>query len=232
MENEQVKITVEAKNLLKEFELEGNKTTALKDASFRIKEGEFVVILGPSGSGKTTLLNIIGGLDRPSKGTIIVDGVDLAELDENALSEFRCEKIGFIFQTYNLISTLTALENIEFPMKLAGNFEDKEIETKSTDLLKLVGLLHRADHLPIQMSCGEQQRIAIARALANDPALILADEPTGNLDWATGLEIIQFLKRLSKEQRKTMVIVTHDERIVNLADLTIRIKNGSIIDIA
>jgi putative ABC transport system ATP-binding protein len=232
MENEHIKVNVEARNLSKKFELEGNKTIALKDTSFKIEEGEFVVILGPSGSGKTTLLNIIGGIDRPSKGTIIVDDTNLAELDETALSEFRCNKIGFIFQTYNLVSTLTALENIEFPMKLAGDLGDKEIETKAIALLELVGLLQRADHLPFQMSCGEQQRIAIARALANDPAIILADEPTGNLDWATGLEIIKFLKKLSKEQRKTMIIVTHDERIVDLADLTIHIKDGSIVNIA
>jgi len=232
MDNTLAKINVEVKNLSREYELEGIKTTALKDANFTINDGEFVVVLGPSGSGKTTLLNIIGGLDRPSKGTVIVDGTDLEELDERALSEFRCEKIGFIFQTYNLVSTLTALENIEFPMKLAGIDDDQEIETKSNRLLKLVGLPHRANHLPYQMSCGEQQRVAIARALANDPTLILADEPTGNLDWTTGLEIITFLKQLSKEQRKTLIIVTHDERIVKLADLTIHIKDGSITNIA
>ncbi len=231
-ESEPGKVVVEAHNLFKEFELEGHKTTAVNDVSFSITEGQFIVILGPSGSGKTTLLNMIGGLDRPSKGRIIVDGNELTKLNEIELSEFRCEKIGFIFQTYNLISTLTALENIEFPMKLAGAYEEEEIEAKSKALLELVGLLKRTDHLPFQMSSGEQQRIAIARALANEPALILADEPTGNLDWETGFEIIKFLKKLSEEQKKTMIVVTHDERIVKLADLTIHIKNGSITDIA
>jgi putative ABC transport system ATP-binding protein len=222
---------VDVAGLSKKFDLEGRQFAALDNVTFHILKGEFVVILGPSGAGKTTLLNLIGGLDRPTSGTIAVNGTNLADLNEEALSEFRCLNVGFIFQAYNLISTLTAIENIVFPMKLAGCDDDSLIETKSTELLKLVGLLHRSDHLPSQMSSGEQQRVAIARALANDPPLILADEPTGNLDWATSVEIVKFLKKLSQEQGKTIVVVTHDERIMNLADATVRMKNGRIIEI-
>ena len=228
MGNTLAKINVEVKNLSREYELEGIKTTALKDANFTINDGEFVVVLGPSGSGKTTLLNIIGGLDRPSKGTVIVDGTDLEELDETALSKFRCEKIGFIFQTYNLISTLTALENIEFPMKLAGIDDDQEIEKKSNRLLKLIGLPHRADHLPYQMSCGEQQRVAIARALANDPAIILADEPTGNLDANNKKEIVKLLANLNLTRGTTIIIVTHDIHVASHTERMILLSDGRI----
>ena len=225
-------ISIDAQSLSKQFDFGDQRIAVLNDVTFRIAQGDFVVILGSSGAGKTTLLNLIGGLDRPTSGTITVDGTDLAGLDEEALSSFRSSHIGFIFQTYNLISTLTALENIQFPMKLAGCEDESLIESRSTDLLKLVGLTHRSDHLPFQMSCGEQQRAAIARALANDPPLILADEPTGNLDWSTGLEIINFLKKLSTEQQKTMVIVTHDERIVELADVTLKLNNGKMTEVA
>ncbi len=222
---------VEVANLSKKYDLEDRQFAALDNVTFHIPKGEFLVILGPSGAGKTTLLNMIGGLDRPTSGTITVNGKNLADLDEEGLSAFRCVNIGFIFQTYNLISTLTALENIVFPMKLAECDDDSLIETKSKELLKLVGLLHRSDHLPSQMSSGEQQRVAIARALANDPPLILADEPTGNLDWATSIEIVKFLKKLTHEQGKTIVVVTHDERIMELADATMHMKNGGITEI-
>jgi len=223
--------SVEVATLSKKYNLEDRQFAALDNVTFHIPKGEFLVILGPSGAGKTTLLNMIGGLDRPTSGTVTVNGTNLADLDEEALSAFRCLNIGFIFQTYNLISTLTALENIVFPMKLAECDDDSLIETKSTELLKLVGLIHRSDHLPSQMSSGEQQRIAIARALANDPPLILADEPTGNLDWATSIEIVKFLKKLTQQQQKTIVVVTHDERIMELADATIHMKNGRITEI-
>jgi putative ABC transport system ATP-binding protein len=231
MNEESPNISIDAQLLSKEFEFGDRKIAVLNDATFQIVQGDFVVILGQSGAGKTTLLNMIGGLDRPTSGTITVDGTDLADLDEEALSSFRSSHIGFIFQTYNLISTLTALENIQFPMKLAGCEDESLIESRSTELLKLVGLTHRSDHLPFQLSCGEQQRAAIARALANDPPLILADEPTGNLDWSTGLEIISFLKKLSAEQLKTMVIVTHDERIVELANITLKLNNGKVTEV-
>ncbi|MCL1978249.1 MAG: ABC transporter ATP-binding protein [Candidatus Bathyarchaeota archaeon] len=223
---------VEALKLTKEFDFQNAKILALDTATFEIALGEFIVILGHSGSGKSTLLNLIGGLDKPSSGTIKVCNTDLSSLNDEALSSFRSSNIGFIFQTYNLISTLTSIENIQFPMKLA-NFEDEQlIKKRAEELLNLVGLANRADHLPFQMSCGEQQRVAVARALANDPPLILADEPTGNLDWTTGREIITFLKQISKTQKKTMIIVTHDERIVELADATMRLEKGRIVNIA
>jgi len=191
-----------------------------------------VVILGHSGSGKSTLLNLIGGLDKPSMGTVKVCDTDLTSLDEATLASFRSSKVGFIFQTYNLISTLTSLENIQFPMKLANIEDEQLIKERSEELLELVGLSSKAERLPFQMSCGEQQRVAIARALANDPPLILADEPTGNLDWTTGREIITFLKQINRTHKKTMIIVTHDERIVDLADVTVRLEQGRIISVA
>jgi len=223
---------VEAFNLSKEFDFQNSKILALDDVTFRFILGDFVVILGHSGSGKSTLLNLVGGLDKPSSGIIKVCNTDLSLLNEAELSCFRSSNIGFIFQTYNLVSTLTSLENICFPMKLA-NFEDEQlIKQRADELLSLVGLTNRADHLPFQMSCGEQQRVAIARALANDPPLILADEPTGNLDWTTGKEIVSFLKQISRTQKKTLIVVTHDERLVELADVTVRLEKGRIVNIA
>jgi putative ABC transport system ATP-binding protein len=203
----------------------------LDDINLQIFKGEFVVILGPSGAGKSTLLNIIGGLDRPTIGEVKIDQTVISALSEDALSSFRCLNVGFIFQTYNLVSTLTALENIQFPMKLAGREDDSLIESKSTELLTAVGLIEKAGHLPYELSCGEQQRVAIARSLSNDPALILADEPTGNLDWATGLEIILLLKKYSAEQGKTMVIITHDERVAEFADVIVKIKSGRVAQV-
>ena len=203
----------------------------LDDVNFQVFQGEFVIILGPSGAGKSTLLNLIGGLDRPSIGEVKIGQTVTSLLSEDALSSFRCLNVGFIFQTYNLISTLTALENVQFPMKLANCEDELLIEQRSIDLLTAVGLIGKADHLPYQLSCGEQQRVAIARSLANDPSLILADEPTGNLDWATALEIIMLLKKYSVEQDKTMVVITHDERIAEFADVIIKLKSGRIAEI-
>jgi putative ABC transport system ATP-binding protein len=226
-----VNVAVEALELTKEFDFQNSKILALDNASFSIALGEFVVILGHSGSGKSTLLNLIGGLDKPSKGTLKVCNTDISSLNDQDISAFRSSNIGFIFQTYNLVSTLTALENIQFPMKLANFGDDLLIKKRADELLNLVGLTSRAEHLSFQMSCGEQQRVAIARALANDPSLILADEPTGNLDWTTGKEVVTFLKKISREQKKTMIIVTHDERIVEFADVTIRLEKGRLVNI-
>ena len=203
----------------------------LDDVNFQVFSGELVVILGPSGAGKSTLLNLIGGLDRPTIGEVKIGQTTTTGLSEDALSAFRCLNIGFIFQTYNLISTLTALENIQFPMKLAGSEDEPLIEKRSVDLLTAIGLIDKSDHLPYQLSCGEQQRVAIARSLANDPPLILADEPTGNLDWATALEVIMLLKKYSVEQDKTIIVITHDERIAEFADVVIKLKSGRIAEI-
>jgi putative ABC transport system ATP-binding protein len=222
---------VRAENLSKQFYFQNKLIVALDEANFQIGSGEFVVILGHSGAGKSTLLNLMGGLDKPSSGKVTVCNKCITELDEKQLSSFRCNNIGFIFQTYNLISTLTALENIQFPMKLADYADESLIQTRAKDLLKSVGLSDRSDHLPYQLSSGEQQRVAIARALANDPPLILADEPTGNLDWDTGREIIAFLKKICENQEKTMIVVTHDERLVDLADITMRLAKGRVSSI-
>lgn len=202
---------------------------ALKDIELEIGEGEFVVVEGPSGAGKTTLLNIVGGIDRPSSGRIIVFGHNLGAEEEDSLSDFRCEKVGFVFQSYNLISTLTVAENIAFPIEWLRKPEDY-ISSRVQELLRLVGLVHRADHFPSQLSGGEQQRVAFARALANDPPLFLVDEPTGNLDARTGLRIVELLQKL-KEQGKTALIATHDERIIKLADKRFYMEEGKLVEL-
>jgi len=170
---------------------------------------------------------MVSGLDKPNSGKIIVFGHDLAAYDENFLATFRSTNVGFVFQSYNLISTLTALENVAFPIELAG-WPEERVRRRSEKLLKLVGLQHRANHFPTQLSGGEQQRIAFARALANDPPLILVDEPTGNLDLEAGLEIVRILEEL-KTKGKTIVVVTHDERMMQLADRTLRLRDGGIV---
>jgi len=215
-------------NVSKEYTLAGKTVKALDDVSFEVSKNELVVLLGPSGAGKTTVLNLIAGLEKPSSGDVRVLGLDVAGSDESALSTFRCANVGFIFQSYNLVSTLTARENVELMMELAG-WSDSERNEKLTDqLVESVGLAERVDHLPAQLSGGEQQRVAIARALANDPQLILADEPTGNLDTKTGSEIITLLQGLKKERSKTVVITTHDDRIVQMADVVYRMEKGRL----
>ncbi|HZY94164.1 MAG TPA: ABC transporter ATP-binding protein [Candidatus Bathyarchaeia archaeon] len=188
-------------------------------------------VLGYSGAGKTTLLNLIAGLEKPSSGQITVLGLDLPGSDENELSVFRCHNIGFIFQSYNLVSSLTAQENVELMMELAGWGDYERNEKLASQLIGEVGLADRGDHLPSQLSGGEQQRVAIARSMANDPPLVLADEPTGNLDTKTGLEIVQLLAKLKKERGKTVIISTHDERIVQMADVIYRLDKGKLVGI-
>ncbi len=216
---------VELIGVSKEYNASGSRVKALDNVSLMVKAGGLIAVLGPSGAGKTTLLNLIAGLERPSTGTVKVLGNELSSSDENSLSSFRCAHIGFVFQSYNLVSTLTAGENVELMMELAGwqNFERNEKRTQ--ELVGLVGLADRMSHLPSQLSGGEQQRIAIARALANDPPLILADEPTGNLDSLTGLGIVQLLADL-RQKGKTVLITTHDERIVERADVIYRLEKG------
>nr|NIR87089.1 ABC transporter ATP-binding protein [Candidatus Bathyarchaeota archaeon] len=178
-------------------------------------------------AGKTTLLNLIGGLDQPTSGEIVVFGHDLSTYDEDFLATFRSAYVGFVFQSYNLVSTLTALENVAFPMELAG-WSEERVKKRSEKLLRLVGLSHRANHFPAQLSGGEQQRVAFARALVNDPPLILVDEPTGNLDVETGLEIVSILEKL-KAKGKTIVVATHDERIMSLANQILHLRDGRIV---
>ncbi|MCW4045642.1 MAG: ABC transporter ATP-binding protein [Candidatus Bathyarchaeota archaeon] len=219
-------LAVSAQSLSKVYLIGEMKIEVLKQVDLAVAEGEVVVILGPSGAGKTTLLNLISGIDKPTSGKIVVFGEDLADKDEDFLAEFRCNNVGFVFQAYNLVSTLTVAENIAFPMEWQRK-STKEIEARVKDLLSTVGLQHRANHFPAQLSGGEQQRVAFARALANDPQLLLADEPTGNLDTANGQKIIQILQLL-KAQGKTIIVSTHDEEIIQLADQKLFLKDGQL----
>jgi len=218
---------VVASSLRREYHIGDITVEALKGLDLEVAEGEFVTIHGPSGAGKTTLLNIIGGLDKPTTGEVVVFGHNLIACDEDFLATFRCAYVGFVFQSYNLISTLTALENVAFPIEIAG-WEGKRVSERSKNLLEIVGLSHRANHFPSQLSGGEQQRVAFARALANDPPLLLVDEPTGNLDLETSLEIVHILERL-KTEKKTIIVATHDERIMQLANRTLQLRNGTIV---
>ncbi len=220
-------LVILANNLAKDYEIGEFIVRAVDDISLRIKESDFVIIKGPSGAGKTTLLNLIGGLDSPNKGVVYSSGVKITNLQEESLATFRLINVGFIFQNYNLISTLTAEENVMFPMKLAG-MNLKEQREKAVSLLKQIGLGDRREHLPFQLSAGEQQRVAIARALANDPPMILADEPTANLDKKTSLFIRDLFKDMKKDN-KTIIIATHDDLLIELANRIITFEDGKII---
>jgi putative ABC transport system ATP-binding protein len=222
-----VKVVI-ATSLSRDFEIDDIIVEAVKDINLKVEEGEFVTIYGPSGAGKTTLLNLIGALDKPTSGKIVVFGHDLGTYDEKFLATFRSANVGFVFQSYNLISTLTALENIAFVIELAG-WERDRINERSENLLKLFGLEQRANHFPAQLSGGERQRVAFARALANNPPLILADEPTGNLDTETGVEIVNILKQI-KEEGKTVIVATHDEKLLKLADRSLCLKDGRLTE--
>lgn len=224
LNNEDSMVYIEA--LAKAYQIGGEKIEVLKDLTLSIPKAKFIALCGPSGSGKTTLLNIIGGIDRPTSGKIIVAGQDLTLKDEDFLSDFRCNNVGFVFQAYNLVSTLTMAENVAFPMEWIRKPE-QEIEKRVTELLETVGLQHRANHFPSQLSGGEQQRVAFARALANDPQLILADEPTGNLDAKNAQKIIQVLQIL-KERGKTVIVSTHDMQIIALADQVLCLEDGKL----
>jgi putative ABC transport system ATP-binding protein len=222
-------VAVLASLLSKTYETKDVKVEVLKDVEFCIERGEFTVIGGASGSGKTTLLNIISGIDKPSDGTINVFGEDLGSKNEDFLANFRCNNIGFVFQSYNLVSTLTSAENVAFPMEWLRK-SPEYIEDRVNDLLEVVGLKHRTQHFPFQLSGGEQQRVAFARALANDPPLLLVDEPTGNLDTKTSLKIIEILGRL-KDAGKTVIVATHDERISKLAEQQFHLEEGKLVSL-
>jgi len=220
------KAVVLASSLCKIYEIGDVKVEALKDVHLKVGKGEFTAISGPSGSGKTTLLNIIGGIDKPTSGRIVVFGDDLGVKDEDFLASFRCHKVGFVFQSYNLVSTLTVAENIAFPIEWARKPED-HIKKRVEELLEVVGLKHRTEHFPFQLSGGEQQRVAFARALANDPPLLLVDEPTGNLDTKTRLKIVEILQKL-KDEGKTIIVATHDEQIIELGDQKMYLEDGKL----
>ena len=218
---------VRVKNVTKTFKLGKIDVQALKGVDLAISKGDYISIMGPSGSGKSTLFNMIGGLDKPSSGKVFIDEVDIAQLDAYELAWLRCRKIGYIFQTFNIIQVMTALENVTLPMVFAGLNNDAAVE-KGMQLLDLVGLGDRFSHKPFELSGGQQQRVAVARALANDPAIILADEPTGNLDLTTGEEIIALLKRLSQERGVTVISATHDFKMLNVSDRVIWIRDGRV----
>ncbi|MBS7642017.1 ABC transporter ATP-binding protein [Candidatus Bathyarchaeota archaeon] len=218
-----------ADNISKIYKTGETNVIALKNVNLRIERGEYIAILGPSGSGKSTLLNIIGGLDRPTSGKIYVDGVDLGRLKEGGLARFRAEKIGFVFQFFNLIPTFTALENVMVPAEIIG-LKTRDAREKAEKILARVGLEGRFNHFPYQLSGGEQQRVAIARALINNPPLLLCDEPTGNLDTKTGAEIVELLSEINAEYKTTLVIVTHDQRIAKAADRIVNLVDGQIVE--
>jgi putative ABC transport system ATP-binding protein len=224
---EKTEYVVRAKELIKEFQMGQEVTRALKGISLDIKRGEYISIMGPSGSGKSTFFNMIGGLDKPNGGAVFINDVDMAQLDAGELAFLRCHTIGYIFQTFNLIPVMTALENVMLPTVFAGLPSDAGT-ARAVELLEKVGLGHRLHHKPSQLSGGQQQRVAIARSLANNPSIVLADEPTGNLDEKTGIEIIDLLRQLNRENNVTIISATHDHKMVDVSDRIVWIRDGRI----
>lgn len=219
-------VILEVRDLTKIYGSGDTQVTALDHVSFRVNKGEFVAIIGASGSGKSTLMNLIGGIDRPTSGSVIIGGKEIYGLNESELAIFRRRNIGMIYQFYNLIPTLTAEENIMLPRLLDNRKDDKE---KLATILEMTGLTERAKHLPSELSGGQQQRVSVGRAMINDPAFILADEPTGNLDSRASHEIIDLLKRANNTSRQTLLLITHDENIALQADRIITIGDGKIL---
>lgn len=218
---------IQMEELSREYEMGGSKINALDGVDLEIGRGEYVSIVGPSGSGKTTLFNLIGGLDRPTRGVVYIDGVDISKLDAYELAWLRCRKIGYIFQTFNLIPVLTATENVALPTVFAGVPRNEGLK-RAEKILTSVGLKERLHHKPSELSAGQQQRVAIARAMANDPAIILADEPTGNLDLNTGMEIIDLLHGLNKSRGMTLIAATHDLKMIKASDRIVWMRDGKI----
>jgi putative ABC transport system ATP-binding protein len=222
---------IHTRNLTKEFSRDSFRVVALKDVSLEVQKGEFVALMGPSGSGKSTLLHLVAAMDRPTSGEVRVLGRDLAKLSERAMAQWRNENVGFIFQQFNLIPVLTALENVELPLKLTRLKRTERLE-HATTALRLVGLSDRLKHLPRQLSGGQEQRVAIARAIVSDPALILADEPTGNLDLASAQEVLTILGKLNKDFGKTIVMVTHDPHAAQFATRVDHLEKGELKAVA
>lgn len=221
-------LVLKTEDLSKTYTMNKRKITALSGVNLQVKKGEFVAIMGPSGSGKTTLLNVLGCLDKPTSGKMILDQVDIAKLREGELCKIRRNKIGFVFQTFNLLPYLSAAENVELPME-NGKKSRTERKKRARELLGVVGLSGREDHRPQKLSAGEQQRVAIARALANDPAIILADEPTGNLDTQNKYEIVRLLANLNIDRGTTIVIVTHDSHVASHTERMLLLQDGKIM---
>ncbi len=220
-------VVVETKDLTKQYILKGEVVHALRGVSVSVDRGEYISIMGPSGSGKTTLFNMIGGLDDPTSGSVLIEGVDIAKMSGKEKAALRCHRVGYIFQTFNLIPVLSALDNVALPMIFAG-LSKEERTRKAEELLKTVGLGDRVHHRPPELSGGQQQRVAIARSLANDPAIVLADEPTGNLDLTTGFTIVQLLYRLKTERTTTVICATHDLKMIDVSDRIAWIRDGQI----
>ncbi|MGH2810408.1 MAG: ABC transporter ATP-binding protein [Actinomycetota bacterium] len=219
---------VSAAGLSKHYGTGGQVVKALDDVSFEIPSGSFAAVVGPSGSGKSTLLHIVGALDTPSSGTIAVQGEDLSAMSDDRLTSFRRRKLGFVFQFFNLMPTMTAWENVALPLLLDG-MRLEATRARAEQLLGMVGLVSRSGHKPAEMSGGEIQRVAVARALAADPPLLLADEPTGNLDSASGQAVLDLLRNAVDEHGKTVVLVTHDGKAASIADTTIRLADGRVV---
>jgi len=220
-------VIIRTLNLKKSYQMGHVVTEALRGINVTIYQGEFLCVLGPSGSGKSTFFNMVGGLDSPTSGRVFIDEVDVAQLNAIELAFLRCRKIGYIFQTYNLVQYMTCLENVTVPMAFAGVPTD-EARDRGMELLELVGLADRWFHKPIELSGGQQQRTAIARSMANNPSVLLCDEPTGNLDLKTGAEIHAILQRLNKERGVTIICATHDHRLINIADRIMWIRDGMV----
>ncbi len=220
-------MTLQTRDLTRTYRLGPSVIRAVNEVNLEIQEGQFVSIIGPSGSGKTTLLNLIGLNDHPTSGKVFLNGKDTTLLSEGKRRSLRLRTMGFVFQTFNLLPILTSLENVELPMSMLGVSNEQQ-KKRATTLLEDVGLANRIHHRPKELSTGEMQRVAIARALANSPSLILADEPTGELDSETGAEIVKILMRLCREQKKTVVVATHDEKVSKKADRVFKIKDGSM----
>ncbi len=226
MSGEQTDWVIEAENLAKVFKMGAVEVHALRGLSMKVARGEVVAIMGPSGSGKSTLMNIIGCLDHPSSGTYVIDGENVSDLSGDRLATIRNRKVGFVFQSFNLLSRTTALANVELPMRYAGANHDRRERARAA--LQAVGLADRIYHRPNELSGGQQQRVAVARALVNNPAILLADEPTGNLDSKSGLEIMDLLLNLNRERGTTLAIVTHDPQVAAQAQRVIHIRDGMV----
>ncbi|MCO5185345.1 MAG: ABC transporter ATP-binding protein [Anaerolineae bacterium] len=221
---------IQFKQITKTYQMGEVQVHALQNMNVEITDGEFIVIVGPSGSGKTTTLNLLGGLDSPTSGELIISGTDVAHYDEKALTTYRRDKIGFIFQFFNLLPTLTARENVEFALELVES-NGTQVQDRALNLLEKVGLAERADHFPSQLSGGEQQRTAIARALAKNPLILLADEPTGNLDFRVGRKVLRVMQDLNRQDGRTVVLVTHNTAIGQIGDRVIHLRDGNIAHI-
>jgi putative ABC transport system ATP-binding protein len=220
-------VTMKVENLTKVYSSSTGRVVSLDNVSFSVNKGEFVSVVGPSGSGKSTLLNMLGALDRPTSGKVFMDGIDIFSLNDSELASMRNDKLGFIFQSYNLINRTTVLKNVEFP-GIVGGMSDADRRRRALKLLDFLGIKNKANFKPLNLSGGQQQRVAIARALMNDPKIILADEPTGNLDTKTGIDVFNLLTLLSREFKRTIIMVTHNPQLAAATDRAIHIRDGAI----